>query len=639
MIADISHQLSLKHILEAMSAPLGEILIHTYGLFNSDRLPLVKVAERLSKPLEEVEKLRIMGIRRLRDPKLAFSFARSHEEFEEEIWQQLSDADCLYVMREGAAEWAMDHLSGEIALELAVRYGSVGDCLKRIAVTTDKSWIRSEYGLDEIKDTIALLTRLSDKYRLPRPFHTLVMLSGKAPELLAVAVVLSTHFEHGGRYGFYRGYVIDAPARAHSIRIVRLHRLMCRYWAHELVSTQRMIDVYRERFSDDDLDSAAAFQGMQTAPFLFLKTSYHHWICVRPDDAFEHPTLGADLEFNSIFFKTGLEEESARATVISILRDKAPVTDKELMRELISRSNARYGYNHLGNIYNNECGIIYLSPGVLGLEEMAADLCTQDRAIEKLLNKKDCKHFIAARAAGEPRDLYLLWNIKMEYQWCRWAENHLSARDFEALLFVSEPGQWPVEQSERERWINKKRTLGRYRPSHKRVYKLDKATPSLKRLYQIAVYTKIQGDISWVRVNWITRMQLSEPSRPGTLLAFLVVLEVLDQVEHWCFRHHVGVKIDDFIERLNQALYLEGSLKWNSTVGREILDSLRAAETRTDFKLIAPHQIHGFVRGVEREIEASVGEADQPTPETAIISDNGLDTENGSGQGEQLPLF
>ena len=570
---------------------------------------------------------------------MAFSFARSHEEFEEEIWQQLSDVDCLYVMREGATERAMDHLSGETALELAVRYGSVGDCLRRIAVTTDKSWVRSEYGLDEIKDTIALLNRLNDKYRLPRPFHTLVTLSGKTPELLAVAVVLSTHFEHGRRYGFYRGYVIDAPARAQSIRIVRLHRLMCGYWPHALVSTHRLIDVYREHFSDDDLDSAATFQAMRTAPFLFHKTSYHHWICVRPDDAVEPPPLGADLEFNAIFFKKGLEEESARTTVISILQEEAPVTDKELMRELISRSNARYDHNHVGNIYNNECGIIYLSPGVLGLEEMAADLCTQDRTIEKLLTKKDCKYFIAARAAGEPRELYLLWNISMEYRWCRWAENHLSARDFEALLFVSEPGQWPVEQSERVRWIDKKRRLGRYRPSHKRVYKLDKATPSLKRLYQIAVYAKNQGDISWVRVNWITRMRLSEPSRPGTLLAFLVVLEVLDQVEHWCFRHPVGEKIDHFIERLNQVLYLEGSLEWNSTVGREILESLRAAEKRTDFKLIAPHQIHSFVQGVEREIEASVEETDQPTPETAIIIDNGIDTGNDTDQGEQLLLF
>ncbi|MCP5087073.1 MAG: hypothetical protein GY952_09765, partial [Rhodobacteraceae bacterium] len=106
MNADIPHQLLLKQILDAMPAPLGEILIQTYGLFNTDRLPLVKVAEGLGKPLEEIEKLRIMGIRRLRDPKVGFPLTRSKDEFEEEIWRQLSDADYLYVMREGAAEWA-----------------------------------------------------------------------------------------------------------------------------------------------------------------------------------------------------------------------------------------------------------------------------------------------------------------------------------------------------------------------------------------------------------------------------------------------------------------------------------------------------------------------------------------------------
>ena len=117
------------------------------------------------------------------------------------------------------------------------------------------------------------------------------------------------------------------------------------------------------------------------------------------------------------------------------------------------------------------------------------------------------------------------------------------------------------------------------------------------------------------------------------------MLEVLDQVEHWCFRHSAGGKIDDFVECLNQALYLEGSLEWNSTVGREILESLRAAETRSDFKLIAPHQIHSFVQGVEREIEVSAGETDQRAPEAAIISDSGLDTGNGGDQVEQLQLF
>jgi hypothetical protein len=623
-----------------MPEPLGEILIGTYGLFDSDRQPLKTVAERLSLSYDEAEKLRVKGIRRLRDPRVDLPWHWTQDAFEEEVWQRLSDASHLYVMQGNLAEKVMQRLSGEIALELAMRYGEAGDCLSQIAVTTDKSWARPGYELDEIQDAIALLTGLKERYGLPRPFHTLVALGGKASQLLATAVILSTHIVRGAQYRLHRGYVIDAPTGARSIRIVRLHRLMRHYWPNEPVGTRHLMDAYREHHGDDDLDSSALFVAMRSAPFLFLKTAYHYWTCIHPEAGIQAPPLETDLEFGSIFFKTGLEEVSARTTVTNILREKAPVTDKELIRAMAARSNDRYNHNHLGNVLNNDCGIVYLAPGVLGLEEMAADLCTQERTIEKLLNREDCMCFVAARAVGEPRDLYPLWNGAMEYRWCRWGQYHLSAREFEALLFVIEPEQWPVDRSERERWSENRRSLGRYRPSRQRNYILDRATPTLIHLFRIAIDARTKGDISWVRVNWITRRRLAVPSRACTLLAFLVVLDVLEQVEHWSLRHPAGAKIDAFIDQLNAELYLTGSLQWNSSVGREILETLRESEARTDLRLIADFQIRSFILGIEQEMQTNVGEADHPPPQIDTkASDQGDDIENSGEQAEQLTLF
>jgi len=642
MIGDVTRRLSLEQLLEAMPDPLGEILTRTYGLFDSDKQPLDAVAEKLALSLDEVEKLRLKGIRRLRDPRLDYLSPWTQEALYEEIWQRLSDANRLYVMRGNVDERAMERLNGELALELAKYYGSVGDCLSQIAVTTDKSWARPGCALDEIKDAITLLSGLKERYGLPRPFNTVVTLSGKAPALLAAAIVLSTHFVHGPQYGFHAGYVIDAPAGARSIRIVRLHRLMRRYWRHEPVHTRQLISLYREHHSDDELDSSATFIATRSAPFLFLKTANHHWLCLYPETNAEGVPQETDLEFGSIFFKTGLEKVSARATVRSILREEAPMTRRELKKTLMFRSNGQYNDNHLGNVYENDCEIVHLAPNVFGLEEMVGELCAQEQSIKKLLNKQDCMCFVEARAAGEPRDLYPLWNTAMEYRWCCWAENHLSARAFEAMLFVSEPEQWPAgtPEQEQEQWSDKKRRLGRYRPSRKRAYSLDKATPSLKHLFRVAVDAKAQGDISWVRVNWITRRRLAVPSRACTLLAFLVALDVLDQVEHWCLRHPVGAKIEPFVDRLHRELYLTGSLQWNSSVGREILEALRKAETRTDLKLIAPHQIRSLVLGVEEEIVPTTGEADRPSPQRDTeASDQETSIDNSGAQAEQLKLF
>ena len=640
MIGNRTHRLSREPFLAAMPEPLGEILIRTYGLFDADKQPLEALAEKLALSLDEAEKLRIKGIRKLRDPHLGFLSPWTLEALNEELWQRLSDPNHLYVMRKNIDQRAMECLDGELALELAKRYGNPGDCLSRIAITTDKSWARPGCSLDEIKDAIVLLRGLKERYGLPRPFNTLVTLSGKASELLATAVVLSTHFVHGSQYGFHAGYVIDAPAGAHSIRIVRLHRLMSRYWPHEPVPTRQLINLYREYHGDDELDSSTVFVAMRSVPFLFLKTSRHHWLCLHPEANVEDAPRETDLEFGSIFFKTGLDEVSARATVESILREEAPITHKKLANMLVLRSNGQYNSGHLGNIYNNDCGIVHLAPNILGLEEMVAELCAQEQPIEKLLNKQDCMCFIEARAAGEPRDLYPLWNSAMEYRWCCWAEDRLSARAFEALLFVSEPEQWPVGKPERERWSDKKRDLGRYRPSRKRAYSLDKATPSLKHLFRIAVDAKAKGDISWVRVNWITRRRLTVPSRACTLMALLVVLDVLDQVEHWCLRHPVGARIEPFIDRLHRELYLTGSLQWNSSVGREILETLRKAETQTDLELIAPHQIRSLVLGVEQEIESTAGEANHPPPPMDTeASDQETSMDNSGAQAEQLMLF
>jgi len=258
MITDTTHRPSLDQVLNDMPEPLGKILIGVYGLFQSDRQPLETVAEALALSLEEAEKLRTKGIRRLRDPRLDFLSPWTQEALEEEVWQRLSDANGLHVMRENLAQKALERLSGELAMELAKQYGSLGNCLSRIAVETDKGWARPTYELDEIKDAIAVLTELKGRYGFPRPFHTLVTLSGKTPELLATAVVLSAQFVHGAQYGYHAGYVIDAPAGARSVRMVRLHSLMRRYWTNEAVSTRQLINLYREHHGDDDLDLIVA---------------------------------------------------------------------------------------------------------------------------------------------------------------------------------------------------------------------------------------------------------------------------------------------------------------------------------------------------------------------------------------------
>ena len=636
----MTYKFSLEQILEAIPEPLGEILIRTYGLFDSDKQPLETVAEKLALSLDEAEELRMKGIRMLRDPHRDLISSWTQQALEDEVWQRLSDANHLYVMRRNIDRRARECLSGELALEVAKRYGSIGECLSHVAVSTDKSWARPGYSLDEIKDAISLLTGLKERYGLPRPFGTLLSLSGEEAELLSAAVVLSTHFVHSPHYGFHAGYVIDAPAGARSVRMVRLHRLMRRYWTNEAVSTRQLINLYREHHRDDDLDSSGAFIAMRLAPFLFFKMSHQHWLCVHPEADIEDVPLGTDLELGRIFFKTGLEEVSARAMVGSILREEAPITHKELLKALVLRSNGRYNDIHLGNVYDNECGIVYIAPGLLGLEEMVADLCAREQTSEKLLTKQDCMCFVAARAAGEPRDLYPLWNTAMEYRWCCWAEDHFSAREFEALLFVCDPEQWPIGKLERKRWRDKKRSMGRYRPSRNRAYSLDKATPSLRHLFRVAVDAKAKGDISWVRVNWITRRRLAVPSRACTLLAFLVALNVLGQVQHWCLRHPAGVKIADFIDRLNRELHLTGCLQWNSPVGWEILEMLRKAATRTDLELITPHQIRSFVLGVEQEIEASEGEVGaRPSQIDVQVPDQDTDNDRSGEQARQLTLF
>ena len=614
-----------------MPEPTGAILTETYGLFGSDKQPLETVAKALSLSLDEADKLRMKGIRKLRDPRLSSLVPWTNEKLEEEVWRLLSDRKRLYVMRENVTQKAMECLSGEFVLETIKRYGSIGDCLSGIAVATDKSWVRSEYELEEIKDAIDLLTKSKEKSGLPRPIRSLTTLSGIALELLTDSVYLSTHFTNGEQYGFHADYVIDAPASARTIRIVRIHRLMRRYCPNNPISTGQLIDLYREHHGDDDLDSQASYTAMRLAPFLFLRTSYNHWLCIHPETDIENSPRETDLEFGSIFFKTGLEEVSARATVMSILRDKRIVTERELQAAMVALSKGKYDKGQLGNIYNTESEITYLAPGVVGLESMAADVCTQEQSYDKLLNKQACLCFIAARAAGEPRELYPLWHYAMEYRWCRWGKDNLSARDFEALLFVSEPELWPVDKLERERWSSIKRSMGRYLLSRKRAYILDKSVPSLKHLFRIALEAKASGDISWVRVNWITRRRLPVPSRACTLLAFLVIMDVLDQVEHWCLRHPVGTKIEEFIAHSNTELYLTGDLQWSSPVGLEILATLRSAESRTDLKLITPPQIHSFILDIEQRIESAEKEAD--------VFEQEPDIENTGARMEQLALF
>jgi hypothetical protein len=635
---------SVLHSIQQLKPTFREVLAVNYGL--DEQVPVQSPGGNAGTGLDEAQQdmLKTKALRKLRHPMLAEPIISAFDACTEEIWQALADPFGVVFMNEVTVLGAK-RLPPAIQIALDLRFSSLSIWLSAYAEKTPVGWHRSRYSFAEIEQAIASLAKCADEWRLPRPFTWVVKSAEIAPDLLFLAIAFSTQFKNGRHFTLYLDYVIESPLSSQPLRGIRLHRQLCEEYRDTAVPISLLLNRYKALYSDDNdiCESSDILVMMRNTPHLFLILAHDQLAGVHAAEEASPPQevayvsrLQIGQSYAQHFRKTGKSSDTATAMVRDLLHQHGPMPTAELIKKLEEISEGKYYNIHLHSTFNYSGEITQLSPNVYGLANTS--YCVEDtpNLADHLLNNEDCLCYVNARVSGEPMGLFPLWTHAMEHRWCQWAKCSATPRLYEGLLHVAEPEHWPIPDAEKREWAEISRSLGRYHLYGTQRYPIPEKSEPLTQLLRGAIAAKQGHGLSWIRLNIACRRKSPITTGGGTTFALLVVLGALEVPRHWSLHHPPGPNLTELLDKLSETRFLNGTLSWNSALGREIVERIRRVAAAPPIELAARVDMVRLVARSEKWIlddnENPDGELDEGSSEDG----NGVSSETTISEQQEV---
>ncbi len=188
------------------------------------------------------------------------------------------------------------------------------------------------------------------------------------------------------------------------------------------------------------------------------------------------------------------------------------------------------------------------APGYWGLHGL--DLTQSD--IHVLCNAEDLTRYVLSLKTGGLIELFPFWGPRMEYQWCRWAEQQENSQLFESLLAVCCPDNWTVNEAIKKQWIDKKQRLSNYwlPPTN---WELTKAFIEFKAFYGLVHLVEHRGQIGTATICHFFGMINGDRKAVGSL-ALLAALGILTPQDNLDETWHKGPQCVVWLEKMSQIL-------------------------------------------------------------------------------------
>jgi hypothetical protein len=566
----------ISRALDTLDNDLRQVLILHNGNGDTPGLSFEELMGRLdrsSRVLIAAEKTAIRNLRRLPVARLIVEALRKSDNV---IWQSLANEDNV-VYKDSLNQQIAACLPGEFLIAVKCGYDNVLNWLNNHAYQNRIAWYRSEYPKNALLGVIKQLSELKGRVQFPFPFQRLAEQLNVEKPLLKQALALSKN-----RFEIYRGYVCGLHTGARSLRAVRLHLMFFYRYPNRILSLEQIHAEYLDTYSDDDALPRDIFLAMVDNRHLFIKLGSYGWyrmMTTAAQDPYEQKNTSTrlkqlDTNKAQFFFKRPDIEASLLNLIREFVKKQGMGRPKDFEAYIRENFKDRVDENtQISAVVAGSHDLLQVAPTVYALRETHGDLDPQSAQAEMLLTKSDLRWYVMSRHAGEPMNTFPLWTPAMESMWCRWAQkratNPARSKLFQSMMYVADPGCWPVPDDEKRSWLESKKWNSSYYLRHDCKHRIWTKIPPLRDLLALSVCISRTAGMNWIRVNRAAGYYLFD-QHSVTHLAIMIALGALKSTDHWQNPHQIGPQAEYIFKKLMDAFQIDPTSDWDSDVGLEL---------------------------------------------------------------------
>ena len=446
-------------------------------------------------------------------------------------------------------------------LEPPMRYlceavGGLDACFSRYCEHVNGRWLLKNDISETVKQrALALEAELLEEWSLPQPlFRVAERLDLRERD---IEVLLGS----GNRLRCDQGYVAAKPRRRRPLWLDGALRN-----AGAPLTVSELDDRLPARYAVRDLERT-----LGAAPHLFLRLWDHQWCSLtslpRRLRATPHEDRGTLQPLDE-------DDQSARQTMLRLVRDRGPLTWTELLDATRPRAAQT-----IASAVVRLADIVRYVPGIYGYRgHLERDVQNPPAAF---LHERQATALALGRHAGLDRDFYPFWTPGNEMALCRWAREHARTWIYESLAAHARPAKWPgLDAAEADSW-RREAERAKFTLRVRRDAGLAGTFPA-SRLLAVLLVGTLQGRISWVEANRAIGTPIN--ARSGlAALAVLAMIGALLPAPDWCAAH--AVRVDQAratLTELLEPLRRTGELSWSAVTKRLRPDDCEAEWLRPE---------------------------------------------------------
>ena len=570
----------ISRALRSLDNDLRQVLILHNGNGDTSGLSFEALTDRLDRPIQDLIAAEKTAIRNLRRPPVARMMVDALRKADNAIWQALANEANL-VYKDDLNQRIPVCLPGELLIGIKCVYDNVPNWLNHHAYRNRIAWYRSEYPKNVVLGALKQLNGLKDRLQTPLPYRRLAEQMNLDRRLLKQALALSKN-----RFEIYRGYVCGLHTGARSLRAVRLHLMFFYRYPNWILSLEQIHAEYLDTYLDDDALPRDIVWAMVDNPHLFMKLGSFGWYSIMTTagrNPYQQESTSTklhqpDTNKAQFFYKRPDIEPSLLNFINEFVQRQGMARPKEIESYIREKHTDRVNEKtQIAALIAGSHDLLQVAPTVYALGEMHGNLDPQSAQTEMLLTKSDLRWYVMSRHAGEPMNTFPLWTPAMEIMWCRWAQkkatNPARSRLFQSLMWVADPGCWPVEDDEKTSWLEIKKWNSSYYLQHECKHRIWSKIPPLRDLLALSVCISKTGGMNWIRVNRAAGYYLFD-QHSVTHLALMIALGVLKSTDHWQDPHQIGLAAENLFKKLMDAFQTNPTSNWDSEVGLELRQHL-----------------------------------------------------------------
>ena len=593
----------LDESLSRLKQSYREVLQLRFGLGDDRPMTLQQVASHRGVTRERIRQIESAALTHLRIHPDAVKLRKSLDNDADLIWSHLATGHEV-VRRDTSDTDLLHRLDASHRLACSICDLRLTRYLDGIATRVDRGWYRSSVDQSAVERVIFQLEH-NDGGPYPAPTEIVAQRLDTTVATIRTAVELSDTVQP------YKGYIWQGRLGSRGRRSIWLHRILASVPDRVTVDTTELVSLHNQWRPHSACSYVDAEIVLSRYAHLFVPMGKGAWTAA---GGVQLPSLkerdsdlstGVDLDDETL----DIGKNTIASSIVEILREFGPLR----MSDITDIYCARTGdgkRNSVGPILITRGQFIRMAPGVYALYEHGSDQRAHEKGRTIIRTVRDCSEYVRAIHAGEPRITFPLWTYRMEQNWCEWAKECNEETVYSSLLSVAEPSRWQHASPEvRNKWIAVKQ--------HDATYSLDSdvhaAMPSgsvtLLDLLAPSLLAFRRGSLGWVTINHLHGNR-GNYSQALAYLGLLAAAGVVTPPEDWRLPHPASKRADEIGTALLQELHLQGQLRWESRIGRRLLDLIRKGLNETHGWVAG--QIADALRGILPTDHAAKASTDEP---------------------------